>query len=200
MEQFQNTKLQIINMKFHGPFKFSKNGNYLFDSNFESLEGIYIWTIKDEFNRINYVHYIGETTNYKKRNREHFLSLLGMNYMVIDPKSAKVGELDIIWNGIWRDKTQNAANNALENYNYVSKYLLEYIDIINIYFAPLKVEKKLRKHIEGEIAHNLKSKFPELCRFYPSDSRTYRSSEKYGIRLHLDFDEKIDGIESTIEM
>lgn len=189
-----------IRLKFSAPLKFSKKGNYLFDSKFECDEGIYIWTIKDELNNINYVHYIGETTNYKKRLREHFIGIMSLNYMINNPERARVGEWEVIWNGMWRDRTANAANKLLENYENVSKYLLDYVDIINVYFAPLKVDKKLRKHIEGEIANNLKSNYPELCKFYPSDSRTYRSQTKYGITLYIDFEEKIDGISNIIEM
>ena len=51
----------MITLDFVGPLKFHKGKNYLFESELVNSEGIYIWTIKDERNGKNYVHYIGET-------------------------------------------------------------------------------------------------------------------------------------------
>jgi len=49
---------QTITLDFYGPYKFVKGNQYLYYSEFVEREGIYIWTIKDEKNGNNFVHYI----------------------------------------------------------------------------------------------------------------------------------------------
>ena len=112
---------KTVKIHFHGPFGFDKGENYLFPSKIAGSGGIYIWTITDETNDINYIHYIGETYLFSKRHREHLLEITGLNYRIIDPVEAKHGREKVIWNGMWRDKTPDAAARLLENYDKVKK-------------------------------------------------------------------------------
>ncbi len=36
-------------LHFHGPYKFFEGDNYLFESEFNKSEGIYLWTVKQKF-------------------------------------------------------------------------------------------------------------------------------------------------------
>jgi len=154
-----------ITLDFFGPFKFTKGENYLYRSEYAGKEGIYIWTIKDEKNNVNYVHYIGETVSFGKRQREHFIQITGLNYRIIDPDFARQGIEKIVWNGLWRDRSLDAIATLLDNYGESSQKVKEYIGLINIYFAPTTLEKYLRRHIEGCIGWNFRNKYPDLKPF-----------------------------------
>jgi hypothetical protein len=184
-----------ITLHFHGPLKFINGDKYLIDSEFVNSEGIYIWTIKDEKNSINYVHYIGETGSFGKRQREHFLSITGLNYRIIVPFYARQDIEKIIWNGMWRDRSYRAAASLLENYGEVSKSVVEYIGILNVYFAPTTIEPHLRKHIEGCLGFNFRNKYPDLKIFYPDDNRVGTKEQWLGDKLSIVFDEEIAGID-----
>lgn len=186
---------QPIILNFYGPFKFNKGDSYLYDCKFVSSEGIYIWSIKDEQNKINYVHYIGETTLFGKRQKEHLIQIAGLNYRIIDPELARQGVEKIIWNGMWRDKSANAVATLLENYNEVSKKVADYIALINIYFAPTNLEKHLRRHIEGCLGWNFRKKYPELKRFYPNDNHIGTKSQRLGKKLIISLPEDVAGID-----
>ena len=188
--------LEKMTLHFQGPFKFIKGENYLFDCEFVKSEGIYIWTIKDERNSINYIHYIGETVSFAKRQKEHIIQITGLNYKIIEPNEARNGIEKTIWNGMWRDKTKNAVANLIENYNEVSKSVVDYIGLINVYFAKIDCEKELRRHIEGCIASNLRNNYPHLQTFYPRDNRTGVKKEKLGMKIKIITDENIAGIDN----
>lgn len=180
---------EIKVLHFKGPYKFNKGDNYLFDSEFSKNEGIYIWTIKNIKNNLNYVHYIGETTSFFKRQKEHIIQITGLNYRIIEPNFAKQGIEKIIWNGMWRDKTKDAVSNLLENYGTVSKIVTEYISIINVYFAPTNYGKDLRKHIEGCIGWNFRNNYPHLKTFYPDDNHIGTKKERLGEKIIVRTDE-----------
>lgn len=182
-------------LTFHGPFTFTKGDTYLFNTGFVKNEGIYIWTIKDEVDRLNYVHYIGETICFGRRQREHLIQITGLNYRIIDADFARQGLEKIVWNGMWRDRTPNAVADLLENYNEVSKKVVDYIGLITVYFAPTTLELHLRRHIEGCIAWNFYSKHPDLKKFYPGDHPIRPQTRWLGQRLILELPEDIAGID-----
>ena len=184
-----------ITLDFIGPLKLTKGDEYLFHSKFVNSEGIYIWTVKDEKNKINYVHYIGETGSFGKRQREHLIQITGLNYRIIDPDYAKQGTEKIIWNGLWRDKSPHAVAKLLDNYNEVSKKVIEYIGLINIYFAPTSVEVYIRKHIEGCISWNLRKKYTDLNIFYPQDNKVGKKTKLLQQKLFVNLPEDIAGID-----
>ncbi len=161
---------QSITLTFYGPFTFTKGENYLFHSRFIRNAGVYVWTIKDERHGRNLVHYIGETASFGKRQREHLIGMTGLNYRIIDPALAKQGIEKIVWNGMWRDRSPDAAGTLLEHYDEVSRVVTEYIRLIKVYFAPIEYETRLRKHIEGCLGKHLREKNPKLITLYPPDN------------------------------
>lgn len=184
-----------ITLNFHGAFRFIRGDDYLFDSNFVESEGIYIWTVKDEKHNLNYVHYIGETTSFGQRQREHFIQMTGLNYRIIDSDFARRGIEKIIWNGMWRDKSSGAVAGLLDNYGEVSKKVVEYIGLINVYFAPTTLDTHLRRHIEGCLGLNLRNKYPDLTTFYPDDNRVGTKAQRLGQKLVVNLPEEIAGID-----
>jgi hypothetical protein len=191
----EQTNGQTITLNFSGPFTFTKGGNSLFHTAFVNSKGIYIWTIKDETNGVNYFHYIGETTSFGERHREHLIQITGLNYRIINPDFARQGIEKIVWNGMWRDKSPDAVATLLGKYDEVNKRVVEYVSLINIYFAPTACQTKLRRHIEGCIARGLRKKYPDLRRFYPDDNHVGTYPEPLGQKLMLSLPEPIAGLD-----
>ena len=192
--------MEQTTLHFSGPFGFSNKKSSLFHSDYHQKEGIYLWVIKDELNNINYIHYVGETIKFAKRQKEHFTHMLGLNYYVIDANKAKQGIHSVVWNGMWRDKTNNAVQNTLENYEITSQHVTDYIEAIDVYFAPTNYPREIRRHIEGCIGWNLRNNHPELTKFYPNDNHVGTMKNKIGEILTITADERISGLGTQIEV
>lgn len=186
-------------LNFHGPFKFAGD-NSVFCCTFAKSTGVYIWVIKDELHNVNYVGYVGETTNLAKRHREHFKSIMGMDYRILDVEAAKQGVEKIVWDGMWRDKSDKATDNVLACYCNMSQKVVENIMHRDIYFAPTDVHTQLRKHIEGSLGWNLRRNYKELNVFYPDDNHIGTSKEKYGLKLIVNLPEAIAGIDREYDI
>lgn len=98
-------KQSTIELNFIGPYTFSKSENYLFDAPCAKSPGIYLWTIRQKADNTHLIHYIGETVSFAKRHKEHLIHILGLNYGIFDPDKAQNGVCELIWPGLWRDKT-----------------------------------------------------------------------------------------------
>lgn len=182
-------------LTFQGPFTFTKGPRYLFHSGLLKSEGIYIWTIKDEVDNVNYVHYVGETGYFARRQRQHLVQITGLNYPILDADFARQGLKKIIWNGMARDTSRNAAADLLESYNEVSKKVTAYASLINVYFAPTHLPLHQRRHIQDSIIWNFRTQYPELKRFYPDDSHACIKPQRLGQTLHVHLPETIAGID-----
>lgn len=190
--------MDSINLHFYGPFSFFKGENSLFHSKFAKSEGIYLWIIKNQKTNSNFIHYVGETTSFAKRHREHIIHILGLNYMILDAKSARNGIEKILWAGMWRNKTEDAVGETLDNYDLVTSHVIEYIRTFDIYFAPTELESSKRKHIEGCIGWNLRNKYPQYKTFYPDDNRVVMKPVKIGNKVIINADEVILGLDSEM--
>lgn len=193
-------KMKQISLHFNGPFSFSDSGTSLFHSKHNHDEGIYLWVIKDQNKNINYIHYIGETTRFSRRQREHFTNMLGLSYYVIDPDLAKQGVHKIIWNGMWRDKSNDAVNTTMEHHAALGDQIINYIKSIDVYFAPTKLSSNVRKHVEGCIGRNLRNKHPDATLFYPNDNRVGTMKDNLGQTVSISSDEVIAGLDTDIEI
>lgn len=194
-DRIAQVDLHTIILNFYGPFKFVRGVNYLFSSDMVKKEGIYIWTIKDEKANVHYVHYIGETKSFGKRQREHLIQMTGLNYGIWDSELAREGISKMIWKGMWRDKSAEAMAFLLENYVDLSYSVKNYIGIINVFFAPTIIDTHLRRHIEGCIGGNLRNKYPLLKTFYPDDNHIGSNEYRLGWKIILNIPEDIAGID-----
>jgi hypothetical protein len=168
---------------------------YLFSSGFLKQEGLYIWTIRDETDNTNYVHYIGETGYFARRQRQHLVQIAGLNYPILDAEFARQGIHKIIWNGMARDTSRNAAADLLESYAEVSKKVPGYISLINVYLAPIQLRLPMRRHIQDCIIWNFRTQYPELKKFYTDDSHASYKPQRLGQKLLLQLPEAIAGID-----
>lgn len=187
--------LPAVTLRFHGPFTFLKGEYYLFNSPHLKREGIYIWTIRDEVDGVNQVHYIGETGYFARRQRQHLIQITGLNYPIFDAGFARQGIPKIIWNGLAPDKSRDGVADLLDNYNEISKKVTDYIGLITIYFAPCAVGLRLRRHLQDSIIWNFRTNYPELKQFYPDDSHACIKPVRQGQLLALDLPAPIAGID-----
>ncbi|MEN6572367.1 MAG: hypothetical protein ABFD24_11030 [Anaerolineaceae bacterium] len=192
--------MESMTLHFHGPYSFFLGDRSLFHSDYARDEGVYLWVIKDRSADINYIHYVGETTCFAKRQKEHAIQILGLNYQILDPESAVLGKHVIVWNGMWRDKSMDAIGRALEEYPSISQLLLEYIKLIDVFFAPTKLTNEIRKHLEGCIGWNLRNKHPDHKFFYPDDNHIGTLPNKLGHKLIITSDEEILGLDNELEI
>jgi hypothetical protein len=158
-------KIEII---FKGPFSFSEKNRSLFQCRYNNSQGIYLWTFKTKNGYM--IHYVGETTRFAKRHREHLINILGLNYGIFDPECAKNGELSMIWKGLWREKTNDNIIEFLALYSNITNTVINYIESIDIFFAEINVEENIRKHIEGTIGWNLRNNQKAYKSLYPDDN------------------------------
>ena len=192
--------MDSLDLHFNGPFSFSNQDNSLFLSEFKNEVGIYLWVIQDQVNNINYIEYIGETTKFSKRQKEHLTHILGLNYRILDAEKAKQGECSVLWNGMWRDRSDDAANNIMNIYGDINESVIAYVNTIKVFFAKTTCEKETRKHIEGIIAKTFRELHPELTTFYPSDNRTIPRKELLGTNINVTCSESIAGLENKIDI
>ena len=184
-----------IMLTFHGPFTFTKGPQYLFNTGLLKKEGLYIWTIKDEVDYINHVHYIGETGYFARRQRQHLVQMTGLNYPILDARFARQGIQKVIWNGMAHDKSRHAAADLLENYNEVSRKVTDYISLINVYFAPFASGLRMRRHVQDSIIWNFRTNYPELKGFYTDETHACIKPLRQGQKLILNLPEEIAGID-----
>lgn len=192
--------MESLDLHFNGPFSFSNQDNSLFHPELKNNAGIYLWVLQDIVNNINYIEYIGETTKFSKRQKEHLTHILGLNYRILDANKAKQGECSVLWNGMWRDKSDDAANNVMTIYDDISQSVISYVNTIKVFFAPTSCGKETRKHMEGMIAKTFRESHPELTIFYPSDNRTIPRKKLVGTTINITCDESIAGLERKLDI
>jgi hypothetical protein len=187
-----------ISLNFVGPFTFTEGAVSVFEARFSRAAGIYLWTIRQSRDNSHLIHYIGETRDLAKRHREHLIHILGLNYGIFDPEKAQDGEAELQWKGLWRDKSPGGPSKQLAAYRKHHHDVHRYVSIINIFFAELNAERRLRKHIEGCIAGNLRKNHPEHKRLYPDDNRVGTMKSDRRRKFRVTASEFIRGLDSEI--
>ncbi len=187
-----------IILNFAGPFTLVEGEACLFKSAFVASPGIYLWTIKQDSDNTHLIHYVGETLSLGKRHREHLIHILGLNYGIFDPDKARQGVSELLWKGLWRDKTAVGPLMQLNAYQEVHESVLRYISILNVFFAELDVDRKLRKHVEGCIGWHLRNNHPEHKVLYPDDNHIGTKKDKGNGNLIISLPETIRGLDGFV--
>ena len=188
-----------ISIHFEGPFTFYKGKNSIFHCPYSKEEGIYLWTFR-QTGGSHLIHYVGETRNFSERHREHLIHILSMNYGIFDPDDAKNGICTLLWKGLWRDKSPEGPNKLIEEYPNQTSAVLRYINELTVFFAPIKVDKELRKHIEGSIGWNLRLNHKGCKKLYLDDNKIGIKPTMRNIRLRISSSEKISGLNPEIDI
>ncbi len=191
--------MEIIHLNFMGPFSFINEKNSIFLSSIAYAPGIYLWTVQQEKDKSFMIHYIGESINIAKRQKEHLINILGLNYGIFDPILLKKGFLKKVWCGLWRDNSNEAPIKAIKIYKDNHEIILKYLSVIDIFFAKTNVDTSLRKHIEGCIGYNIRLKHPKASTLYPKDNKVWiNKKEKYIGKAIISCNVNIVGLDKNI--
>lgn len=190
--------MDTIELHFHGPFSFLNKANFLFGCEYAGSKGIYLWTIKSNLGYL--IHYIGETTNFSKRHREHLINILGLNYGIFEVSQVREGKQVLIWRGLWRFKSSVPIEDLLKIYPKIASQVIEYINSLDVFFAELDCDLNIRRHIEGSIGWNLRNNYPDFKVLYPDDNHIGKKPGKMMKKLVITSDEKILGLNPEIEL
>ncbi len=172
----------------------------LFDSEFRDVPCVYLWTIRRESDGAHLIHYIGEASAFAGRQREHLIRILGLDYGIYDVEGASRGEINLVWPGLWRDKSPTGPTLALSQYESMAPRVVAYAGAIAVFVAPLERDRDFRRQVEGSIARSLRTRHSKDCSLYPSDNRTGVTSEPMGVTLKISSDERIAGLDSVLEI
>ena len=191
--------MENIFLEFIGPYKFWGKENSLFeDKNVKNLSGIYLWTIETDKGYM--IHYVGQTTRFAIRQKEHLINILGLNYGIFNANKAKNGIQEVIWNGLWRDKNDISFEGKLkEIYLDKKSEIIDYIESIDIFFAKLDGSNNLREHVEGSIGWNLRNNHKEVKTLYPDDNHI-GISNKLNCKLKIINKFNILGIDNEMDI
>jgi hypothetical protein len=146
------------------------------------------------------IHYIGETTYLSKRQKEHLIQILGLNYGIFDIGEAKRGNSILLWKGLWRDRKDKMISEIGDVYKKLSSTTIEYINLIDIFFAEFYGTNKSRRHIEGSIGWNLRNNHHNVKSLYPDDNQVGTSKEKLNCKLLISCSNNILGLDSEIDV
>lgn len=191
--------LNPIDLHFYGPLSFWPGERSLFHCSLRDKPSIYLWTFKSESDGQYYVHYVGETWSFAKRQREHLVNILGMNYGTFDPAAARRGEQTRLWPGLWRDKTPDGPARLLERYAENASAVLEYVKAMDVFVAEVHVDKNLRKHIEGSIGWNIRNNHQDKKMLYPDDNHV-GTGGRTGRQLRITADAPIAGLDVVLDI
>lgn len=192
--------MKTLSVHFTGPLTFSPGERCLFESPLGAKSCVYLWTVRREPDGVHLIHYVGEASRFAPRQREHLIQILGLNHGIFDPAAARRGESRVVWPGLWRAKSPTAPMAALERFAALAPIVVEYVDALSVFVAPLDVDRALRRHIEGSIARSLRDVHADCAALYPGDNRTGVSRTLSGYRLQLTSDEEIAGLEPVLEV
>lgn len=188
-----------IDLNFARPFTFTDGNTRLFHSTFSASSGIYLWTIKQDSDNTDLIHYVGETASFGKRHREHLIHILGLNYGIFDPEKAREGISELLWKGLWRERTAGGPLLQLEAYQRIHQDVIRYLSILNVFFAELNnVDNQIRRHVEGCIGWHLRNNHPEHKGLYPDDNQVGTMKEKNKGNLLITVSETIRGLDGII--
>lgn len=187
-----------IPLNFVGPFTFVAGEKSLFHSPVSQSPGIYLWTIRQRADESHLIHYVGETVSFANRQREHLIQILGLNYGIFDPEKGQQGICEIAWAGLWRNRSPDGPSGAVDAYQALHGTVVNYVNALNVFFAELQVEDRLRKHIEGCIGWNLRVNHPEAKLLYPDDNHIGAMSGRERGNLLISSTGHIRGLDERI--
>ena len=89
-------------------------------------------------------------------------ALLRHLFLDFDPDEAEQGVLEILWPGMWRDKSVDGPSTCLNAYGELNKTVRRYLAALNVFFAPTGLSVQLRKHVEGCVGYNLRNRVNKM--------------------------------------
>jgi hypothetical protein len=185
-------------LHFHGPFTFVDHGRGIAGSPFARSEGVYLWVLRDGERR--FIHYVGETTVFLKRHKQHLTQILGANYGIFRADAVAANDPTPVYGGMWRMRAEDPLSTTVAHWRAIQGAILAYLESIEVFFAPTSLPDELRKHVEGRIARQLTERHPAAARFYPPDNWTQTLPAPLGARVAVVSTRPIEGLDAVIEV
>jgi hypothetical protein len=185
-------------LHFHGPFTFVDHGRGIARSEFAAAEGVYLWVLRDGDRR--FIHYVGETTAFLKRHKQHLTQILGANYGIFRADAVAADDPTPVYGGMWRMKADDPLSTTVAHWRTMRGAVLAYLESLEVFFAPTDLPDQLRKHVEGRVARHLTERHPGAARFYPPDNWTQTLPAPLGVRLAVTSTRAIEGLDPEIEI
>lgn len=120
------------------------------------------------------ITHIGQTgTSFYARLKEHVIQTLGGNFRICDPEAMARGEIKVLWDGLWRAGRHSELPEFLRNGPRLFEAARSCFNLEKAFVAPLDIEDRLRRRIEGAIAKQIRkdkaasSLFPPDVRYLP---------------------------------
>jgi hypothetical protein len=161
---------KILTITFDGPHPaYSETKDVLADCKHRKAGGVYFWAIKvgDSYR----LTHIGQTsTSFYQRMKEYIINMLGGNYRICDPDLLGRGEMTPLWNGLWREGTRECLPEFLRASTSLHEAAKRNLKLEKIFVAPLTVEDRMRRRIEGAIAKQIR-KDKTAASLFPDDIR-----------------------------
>jgi hypothetical protein len=193
----------LSSLHFHGPFKFVDSGSGIANCEFAHSGGVYLWVLTDGAYR--YVHYIGQTPKFLDRHKGHLMGILSLYYGLFREDAVAANDHEWIFGGMWRlYKTNPGADpltTTVRKWKEFQQKILPYLESIEVFFGPTPgLSNNERCHVEGCLAHTLRTKHSEHARFYPSDNRALIVGAMVGKIIPVTSDRPIMGLDPVLEL
>ncbi len=190
--------MEDVHLHFKGPFTFTGGPGCVFESSIGNSAGVYLWTIPQDEDGSHLVCYVGESKQIAGRQREHLTNMLGLNYRIIDSDKARNGVCEIVWPGMWRDRSSSGPVRAIAEYSNLNGQVVSHIAAHRIFIAETTLETQLRKHVEGCIGWNLRKRHPQHKVLYPDDNHVGAMRDRDRGYIRITSDEVIRGLDPAI--
>jgi hypothetical protein len=150
-----STETQLT-ARFEGPFPaYSESRDVLADCKSRKSGGVYFWAVKiGSHYRISHIGQTG--TSFYQRMKEHIINTLGGNYRISNPEALARGEVEVLWDGLWREGRRGLLPEFLRQSTPLFEAAKANLKLENIFVAPLNVEDRMRRRIEGAIAKQVR--------------------------------------------
>ena len=163
-------------LHWHGPMAWYGSGvDVLFEHQLADAAGIYLWTVRYRQGFLTY--YVGETgRSFRHRHIDHTGQYLAGIYRVYEPTSFSQGVKHLIWSSSQDQSTLGFLNRFPE----LAPRIYQFLGLISLFLAPLNVDRRTRRRIEGAIARHLRSQPDPIGTFQDDDIRYARRQDGEG--------------------
>ena len=195
-----STEPKLLTVHFDGPYPaYSETQDVLADCKHRKAGGVYFWAIKvgDSFR----LTHIGQTgTSFYHRMKEYIINTLGGNYRICDPDALERGETKLLWNGMWREGTRERLPEFLRDSSRLFEAAKRNLMLEQIFIAPLDVEDRMRRRIEGAIAKSVR-KDKTASSLFPPDVRVLgRLTTEVPLPVRIRVGKKVLGLPEQLDV
>ena len=150
----------IKNIQWAGPYKLlpTLTARSIFDVPEASGSGIYVWTapVGNKY-RINYVGVANSSIQF--RHESHLKCFMTGRYLIHQADSYAAGRRDVLFD------PRSGFQNFFERHVELTRALRRQLEIMEIFYSPVKQQKEMLERLESAIYTHLKSQKGQCAEF-----------------------------------